>query len=82
MERFNRAVRRHHRARLKKARSKYWGTVWEHPELTDKDRAKYLGKLVTTPSPCSCWMCNRPRKRFGDSIADKKRKIFDQDSEL
>lgn len=52
------ARRRHHIARLKKKRRFYWG--WD--EVTDPRR---LGKIMRTPNACSCWMCNKPRKRFG-----------------
>lgn len=62
MEKFNRAVRRHHLARLKKARARYWGRgySWNRSELTSKQS----GMVVSTPAPCSCWMCCNPRRSW------------------
>jgi hypothetical protein len=47
-----RALRRHHRERLKKARTAYWGGP--HLEWGETCEARRLGLLVKTPSPCSC----------------------------
>jgi len=58
-----RAIRRHHAARLKKSRAAYWGT--KEGELSSKQ----LGILTTTPKPCGCWQCNKPRKVFGKPIS-------------
>jgi hypothetical protein len=52
-----RAVRRAHRARLKKARRYYFARVLDVHEL---------GKVVDTPKPCSCFMCGNPRRYFGE----------------
>jgi hypothetical protein len=51
-----RAIRRAHRARLKKARRFHWGR---------RLRGSALGMVVDTPTPCSCWMCGNPRRYFG-----------------
>lgn len=61
MERFNRAVRRHHVARLKAKRKNYWGYRY----LDDSMSAKRLGMIVQTPCNCSCDMCGNPRKFYG-----------------
>lgn len=66
MEKFNRAVRRHHVQRLKANRQSYWG----YPQYAAQGGArkamsvKALGSVVDTPTPCSCAMCGNPR-RFG-----------------
>lgn len=67
MEKFNRAVRRHHAARLKKARSGYWGYAYNGRGPMSE---RTVGLLLNTPKPCSCWMCNRPRKVFGKSLKE------------
>jgi len=54
-----RSFRRHHLERLKKKRSKYHGG-W----AGSSDRT--LGLILTTPKPCSCYMCGNPRKHFGE----------------
>jgi hypothetical protein len=51
-----RAVRRHHRARLLVRRRHHFGCI-----LTIKEAAQ----AVTTPTPCSCWMCGNPRRHLG-----------------
>lgn len=55
-----RAIRRHHAARLKKARASYWGSSKTSP-LSER----LVGILTSTPKPCGCWKCNSPRKVFG-----------------
>ncbi|WP_155624331.1 hypothetical protein [Alcaligenes phenolicus] len=52
-----RAVRRAHVKRLKKQRRFWWGR-----ELTGKE----LGRVVATPTPCSCWMCGNQSRIEGD----------------
>jgi hypothetical protein len=70
MEKFNRAVRRHHVARLKHTRRFYWGYgTWRHsgnaldeaPRPPEAMSAKVKGKLVQTPQLCSCLACGNPR---------------------
>ncbi|WCZ57118.1 hypothetical protein K15_053 [Salmonella phage Kenya-K15] len=62
----DRALRRHHRQRVKNNRKKYW-TVFPHEESP-----KRLGIITTTPCICSCWMCGNPRKYYGNSKAGMK----------
>lgn len=52
-----RAIRRAHRERLKKQRRYRWGR-----ELSTKE----LGMALTTPTPCSCWMCGNQGRIVGD----------------
>lgn len=79
----SRAERRHHYARLKKARKGYWGFGRESygrgPNTCITPRQ--LGILVNTPEMCNCKMCNRPRRVFGDPIADIRRNQFDPEIE-
>lgn len=51
-----RALRRHHRERLKHARKHYWLGL---------ETARQQGIAVNTPRPCSCWMCGNARRHFG-----------------
>lgn len=62
----DRALRRHHRQRVKNNRKKYW-TVFPHEESP-----KRLGIITTTPCICSCWMCGNPRKFYKNSKAGMK----------
>ena len=62
----DRALRRHHRQRVKNNRKKYW-TVFPHEESPRR-----LGIITTTPCICSCWMCGNPRKHFKNSKAGMK----------
>ena len=36
-----------------------------------------VGRMATTPVPCSCWMCGNPRNHYGNSnalkISEKRR---------
>jgi hypothetical protein len=51
-----RAIRRHHRERLKRNRKSIWG-------YEDKTPLQ-LGVAVDTPKRCSCFMCGNERKYF------------------
>lgn len=62
----DRALRRHHRQRVKNNRKKYW-TVFPHEESP-----KRLGIVTTTPCICSCWMCGNPRKYYKNSKVGMK----------
>ena len=52
----NRAIRRAHRERLKKARRFHWGR-----DLSQEP--KFLAMAIDTPTTCSCAMCCNPRRR-------------------
>ena len=62
----SRALRRHHRARLKANRASYNSNLT--CEGMDQGRAI---RLVNTACHCSCWMCGNPRNYFGNSQAAK-----------
>jgi hypothetical protein len=51
------ARRRADRARLRKKRVFWW--FCDHAK-SDVE----LGRLIDTPTPCSCWMCGNPRRFF------------------
>lgn len=40
-----------------------------------------IGRLVRTPSACSCWMCGNPRKFFGELTVQEK-KFLDIEKEF
>lgn len=71
MEKFNRAVRRHHAKRLKAKRRNYWG--WNRKEvdhmhgliLSDRMPPNILGKALHTPQMCSCLGCGNQRHNTG-----------------
>lgn len=66
-----RAQRRHERARVKAKRRFFWGRDHSLP-----GEEKSWGRLISTPTPCSCPLCGSPRKHFGErSIAERR---FDQ----
>ena len=68
MKNMKRAMRRHHAARLKHARGHHWGRDIRH-------EPKLLGKVVDTPTPCSCWMCGNPRRYFKELTRQELRAI-------
>ncbi|MDQ0622260.1 hypothetical protein [Paraburkholderia graminis] len=51
------ARRRADRARLKRKRRDWWAGA---PHKTEVQ----LGRLIDTPTPCSCWMCGNPRRHL------------------
>lgn len=68
MEKFNRAVRRFHVARLKQRRKHYWGypnkyrcSPDELPLAPAEMDARILGQVVHTPQMCSCLGCGNQR---------------------
>jgi hypothetical protein len=60
------ALKRHHRQRLQKVRRFHWGR-----DLID-DPAM-LSRAITTPCPCSCWMCGNPRRKHGELTMQERR---------
>jgi len=65
-----RGIRRHHRERLAKKRSKYW-VYPANDEAWMFQRGVYglkqkQGSLIDTPTPCSCYMCGNPRKHHNE----------------
>lgn len=72
MEKFNRAVRRHHVARIKHNRKHYWGYPNRHRQRRDElpqspveMEPRILGKVLRTPQLCSCWACGNQRHNTG-----------------
>ncbi|EGQ60392.1 hypothetical protein GGI1_00135 [Acidithiobacillus sp. GGI-221] len=64
-----RAMRRHHRYRLYHNRRFHWGR-----DLAESDEnPKTRGRVVNTPTPCSCWMCGNPRRHFGEKTLQELR---------
>jgi len=61
----SRALRRHHRERLKKNRRFHWGR-----DL--KDEKKALSIAVDTPKPCSCLMCGNARRHSGNTMQERR----------
>lgn len=53
-----RAVRRHHLSRVKHNRQTYWGFKPTQEPMSDRT----LGIVASTPKPCNCQMCSKPRK--------------------
>ena len=78
MEKFNRAVRRHQTARLKKARKNYWGMG--HP-YTNPATPRQLGFLVNNPATCSKpWCCGNPRTWYGRAFDEIVQEIILKES--
>jgi hypothetical protein len=63
MKDMKRAQRRHHVARLKRVCA-----GWLARDVRESPR--HLGKRVTTPAPCSCWMCGNKRRHEGLTIQE------------
>lgn len=62
------AYRRAQKQRLKKLRHNWWGR-----ELSPDE----LGRVITTPTPCSCWMCGNPRRYLGERTVQEQRLLQD-----
>lgn len=70
----SKAHRRHHINRLKHQRSHHLAVA----NLTDdsifsanSNLQKHLARHLTTPKPCSCWLCGNPHKFYGNSQSAK-----------
>lgn len=71
-----RAVRRHHRERLKQVRQFYWGM-----DLRGDERR--LGLLVNTAAICSCWTCRNVRRILGErTVQERKQMQYRLDEDL
>lgn len=71
MKDMKRALRRHHAARLGKARRFHWGR-------DIRNEPKYLGMAINTPCSCSCWMCGNPRRHLKKVTLQEKLADLDQ----
>jgi hypothetical protein len=72
-----RAVRRHHRARLR-ARVQRLLTMWAHVTrpanvVPFEPDAKVVGMMVRTRRPCSCFVCSsRKRRNDGPTMRERR----------
>lgn len=63
---------RHHRWRkIKRTMNtnmyrSYFEGRWQSIDVSDANVKKWRGRIATTPTPCSCWMCGNPRKYYGN----------------
>lgn len=64
MKDMTRALRRHHAARIQRARRFHFGL----DNRTDPIR---YGKVLHTATPCSCWMCGNRRYHDGPSRQER-----------
>jgi hypothetical protein len=72
----SRALRRHHRARLKKARQNYHSSPYMRAQGWSNGPAA-IASYVDTPTPCSCWMCGNPRRyRNGPRLTMQERRAL------
>ena len=62
-----RAYRRAQIERLKENRKHYWGD--------SLNTGRRHGMAVTTPAPCSCWMCGNDRKYRGERTIQERRQM-------
>ncbi len=63
--RLSRALRRHHRLRLKRRRAGYWnGATTTSP--------RHAGKCLRSPASCSCWLCGNRRKHHGPTFQERR----------
>lgn len=69
-----RAIRRHHRERLRAKRRFHWGR-----DLSTEP-PQNIARAINTPTPCSCWMCGNPRRYFGEQSVQERR--ANQEDEL
>ena len=67
-----RAVRRHHRERLKVKRAVYWGFLRQEGRYRGVMTERHLGIVVKTPHPCSCYGCGNPR-RIGELTMQERK---------
>jgi hypothetical protein len=61
------AERRAERARIKRNRRCWWGRKLES--------GAELGRVIDTPTPCSCWMCGNPRRWVGERTFQERRRL-------
>ena len=61
-----RAFRRQQRLRIKYRVATYYGGYARHD-------ARQLGRLATTRTPCSCWMCGNARRHRGEVALQERR---------
>ena len=74
-----RAIRRHHRERLKKNRKSYWGYGSRWIGTMDLQQ---LGMVVRTPALCSCLGCGNQRGYVGRPVKELRQYQFDPEIEV
>lgn len=64
-----RAWRRHQRNRIRNKRLRQIRAWWirRYEDISEK----FLGKMIDTPNPCTCWMCENPRKHGKLTLKEK-----------
>lgn len=68
----SRALRRHHRARLKKARKNYWSANIGMGEYRRPLSPRLLGMVLATPHPCSWHCCGNRRLSEGPTMQERR----------
>ncbi len=69
MDKSSRGIRRHHLKRLKGVRRHDLRFLFS----SQSPDARELGKHVTTPAACSCWLCGNPRHHFSHITLKERR---------
>ena len=64
----SRAIRRHHRERLKKARRNYWCYHYLNNPMSEAQ----LSVATGTPHPCSCLGCGNQRRYDGPTRQERR----------
>lgn len=68
----SKAQRCHHINRLKNKRKHDYVNVGAYDYNNHKIlHSKFFKIRLTTPKPCSCWLCGNPRKFYGNSQSAK-----------
>lgn len=65
-----RAIRRHHRERLKAKRKRYWGYPQKYYDGRLLMSAQQLSVVTRTPHPCSCRGCGNQRQFEGRTLQE------------
>lgn len=73
-----RALRRHHLARVKKLRARYYGG--DVRDVPAAEQACHIGRFAHTVPDCSCWMCGHPRRYCGE-VTMQERRFADNERE-
>ncbi|MBC8427270.1 MAG: hypothetical protein H8D97_00070 [Proteobacteria bacterium] len=65
-----RAIRRHHKERLKRTRRNYWAMDWNRKYNQLEVENKLIGIVINTPHPCSKMCCGNQRQYEGSPIRE------------
>ena len=58
----NRAIRRHHIKRIKDRLRRRWEDTWNWSGSSEEDKESFINHHINNRTPCSCWMCQNPRR--------------------